>query len=172
MEEPCSSERQEEFRQIEGFENYSVSNLGNVRNDKTGRILKPGLNTQGYFQVDLCKDSKKKTYRINRLVGLAFIDNPDNLKEIDHINQIKTDNRIENLRWCSRSNNQRNRKKWEGTSSKFLGVCWNNQKNKWRACIRLNCKEKHLGYFLTEEEAYEAWLKAVEENNLQEYYGL
>jgi len=162
---------EEEYRQIEGYE-YSISNLGNVRNDKTGRILKVCLNRGGYKFVNLWKNNKYKCHRIHRLIGIAFLPNPDNLEQIDHINQIKDDNRIENLRWCSRENNTRNIKKRDGTTSKYRGICWSNRDNTWIAYININMKHKNLGTFKTEEEAYEAWCKAVIENNLQEFYGL
>jgi hypothetical protein len=162
---------EEEWRVIENYENYSVSNLGNVRNDKTGRILK-GLNSRGYLLVTLCKENKQKTHKIHRLVAIAFLENPENLPEVDHINQIKDDNRVENLRWCSRENNNRNRKKWEGTTSKYLGVSWHNNTNKWSAQITINRKHIYLGSFKIEDEAYEAWRACVVENNLQEFYSL
>ena len=125
---------EEEYRQIEGYE-YSISNFGNVRNDKTGRIMSPRLDTRGYLQCGITKNSKRNHYSIHRLVAIAFLENPDNLLEIDHINQIKTDNRVENLRWCSRSNNCRNRKKQDGCSSNYQGVGWHKQHNKWKFLI-------------------------------------
>jgi hypothetical protein len=143
-----------------------------VRNDKTRRILKPVIHPYGYLTVILYKECKQKRYLIHRLVGLAFLENPDNLTEIDHINLEKTDNKVSNLRWISRENNCRNRKKWEGTSSKYRGVSWHKYTNKWMACISLNGKTKHLGYFETEEQAHKCWYNAVRENNLQEFYGL
>ncbi len=162
----------EEYRKIEGYDNYSVSNRGNVSDDKTGRIMSPSKNQYGYLEVNLHKEGKQKSYLIHRLVGLAFLENPDNLLEIDHINQIKTDNRIENLRWCSRSNKCRNKKKREGTSSQFKGVCWDKKTNKWTAQITLNGTPKYLGRFEIEEEAHTRWCEAVIENNLQDFYGL
>jgi hypothetical protein len=163
---------EEEYRQIEGYDNYSVSNHGNVRNDKTRRILKPVIHPYGYLTVILYKECKQKRYLIHRLVGLAFLENPDNLTEIDHINLEKTDNKVSNLRWISRENNCRNRKKWEGTSSKYIGVSWHKYTNKWMASIKLNKKIKYLGYFEIEEDAHKCWYNAVRENNLQEFYGL
>jgi hypothetical protein len=161
----------EEYRQIEGYDNYSVSNMGNVRNDKTGRIRKPATDRDGYLCVDLWKKCKGKTKRIHRLVAVAFLENPDNLREVDHINRIKTDNQLTNLRLCSHSNNCRNQRKRNGTS-KYFGVHWYKRDKKWRARINLNGKLTHLGYFKTEEEAYSIWCAFVFENNLQDFYGL
>ncbi len=161
----------EEYRKIEGYE-YSISNLGKVRNDKTGRIKKASSNLDGYLLVGLHKEGKKKTHRIHRLIAIAFLENPDNLPDVDHINQIKSDNRIENLRWCSCSNNMRNIKKKEGCSSNYRGVNWYKKINKWQAQIIINGKKKGLGYYETEEEAYSVWCAFVYENNLQEFYGI
>jgi hypothetical protein len=69
-----------------------VSNVGNVRNRLTGKCLKLGLNHDGYHQVGLTDDCKKcKTLRVHRLVGIAFIDNPNNKKIVDQINNVRTE---------------------------------------------------------------------------------
>lgn len=93
---------------IDGFEgHYQVSVDGEMKSFHNGkeRILKPGKNTNGYLTVDLYKDGKRKTFLVHRLVAQAFIPNPDNLPEVNHINEDKTDNRVENLEWCSRKYN-------------------------------------------------------------------
>jgi hypothetical protein len=95
----------EEFRKIAEFENYSISNLGNVKNNITGRILIPHLNTNGYMALTLVKDRKKYLRYIHRLVAIAFIPNLENKKQVDHINGDKTDNIVENLRWVTVSEN-------------------------------------------------------------------
>lgn len=95
------------WKDIDGYEGlYQVSNLGNVKsltnrsNHKEEKILK--LNTNGkYYLVNICKNTKKKTLLIHRLVAKAFIDNPNNLPQINHINGNKLDNRVENLEWCT-----------------------------------------------------------------------
>ena len=98
----------EEWRDIKGFEGkYMVSNLGRVKSlnyRRTGKekIMKGADNGHGYLFVELCKDGKTKTCRINRLVAQAFLENPQNLPEVNHKNEDKTDNRVENLEWCSK----------------------------------------------------------------------
>lgn len=92
---------------IKGFEGlYEVSNVGLVRSVRSGRILKQRLNRNGYCQVDLCKDGAQKTFRVHRLVAQAFIPNPNNLPEVNHKDECKTNNRIDNLEWCSSSYNK------------------------------------------------------------------
>lgn len=97
---------------------YEVSNLGNVRSlpkmcgfrkDK-GRIVKPFTNNNGYKLVSLSKDKKMKHFQVHRLVANEFIDNPDNKQQVDHINRNRSDNRVENLRWVSASENGNNTK--------------------------------------------------------------
>ena len=96
----------EYWRPISGYEGYEVSNLGRVRSLKFGkiRILKPS-ETKGYFHVALFKDGIRKQFKVHRLVAMAFIPNPNNFPQINHRNEITTDNRVENLEWCNASYN-------------------------------------------------------------------
>lgn len=111
------------WKDIEGFEGlYQVSNytrvrtverivqFGNRKRLVKSIILKQTVNKKsGYVSVMLSKEKVQKRCYVHRLVAQAFIPNPDNLPEIDHINRIKTDNRIENLRWVDRSKQLKNR---------------------------------------------------------------
>ena len=100
----------EEWRDIEGYEEcYQISNLGRVKSLKFNkdRILKPRKDKYGYLQVGLCKDGKVKRYLVHRLVANAFIPNSNNLEDINHINEIKTDNRLSNLEWMTHRDNIR-----------------------------------------------------------------
>ena len=92
----------EEWRDIEGYEGiYQISSYGGVRSFKFNktRILKPGIDTAGYEQVDLYKDRKRDTQRVHRLVAEAFICNPDNLPFINHKDECKTNNIMDYYRY-------------------------------------------------------------------------
>ena len=95
------------WRDIKGYEGkYMVSNLGrvkslNYRNTGKEKIMKGLDNGKGYLFVQLCKDGKVKNCRINRLVAQAFLPNPNNLPEVNHKDKIRTNNKVENLEWCT-----------------------------------------------------------------------
>ena len=146
---------EEEYRVIKGFDNYSVSNFGNVRNNLTGKVLKPGLCTNGYELISLCKDGKKKTYRIHKIVGNIFLDNPHNKRCIDHKDGNKRNNNVNNLRWTTHSENNINQKLNIKNKSNFKGVCFYKQSNKWKAYI----KNHFIGYFDNIEDAIAARVK-------------
>lgn len=96
------------WKDINNYENiYQVSNLGRVRSLRRFRIIKQRLSKSGYLNVTLRKESneKLKGMRVNRLVAAAFIDNKENKPYVNHLNSIKTDNRVENLEWCTQSEN-------------------------------------------------------------------
>ena len=95
------------WKEIEDYgEGYEVSNLGRVRNQKH-KVLKP-YNSNGYQVVSLSYQGKCKKFKVHRLVATAFIPNQDNKKEIDHINTIRDDNKVDNLRWVTTSENAHN----------------------------------------------------------------
>ena len=94
------------WKPIEGYEGlYEVSSLGRVKslgNDKSRKekILKPGM-ARGYLKVGLCRNGKMKFFLVHRLVADAFIPNPMGLPEINHKDEVKTNNIVSNIEWCS-----------------------------------------------------------------------
>lgn len=94
------------WKPIDGYENYNVSNKGNVKNITTGKILKSGDNGKGYKHVMLYdKNHKGKTIMIHRLVAKAFLPNPNNFPQVNHIDENKTNNCVENLEWITSVDN-------------------------------------------------------------------
>jgi len=98
------------FRPIPGFARYEVSTLGEIRNIKTGTILKPQMQSSGYYSnLIRADDGTRKHILVHRAVCLAFKPNPHNHPEVDHINHNRTDNTLGNLRWSSVEDNRRNK---------------------------------------------------------------
>jgi len=95
----------EQYKIIPFAPKYAVSNLGNVMNLKTKKILKNRLKKDGYIDTILINNDSYKSYLLHRLVAICFIDNPFNYKQVNHINGIKTDNNLNNLEWCSHEQN-------------------------------------------------------------------
>lgn len=91
------------WKTIKRKSNYEVNKAGQIRNKKTGRILKNSIRKDGYCQVMLGR--KTIPEYIHRLVAETFIPNPKKLPQVDHINGVKSDNRIENLRWVDATEN-------------------------------------------------------------------
>lgn len=93
------------WEKIAGYENYSVSNLGRIKNLSTGKILKPINSGNGYFRVALYSASKVQLVSVHRLVATAFIPNEKNLPQVNHKNENKADNTADNLEWCTAAYN-------------------------------------------------------------------
>lgn len=102
-----NGKEKEIFREIDGFPDYEVSNLGRVRSFKGRypRILKPRKNRCGYLCVNLYTDRKRVMKTIHRLVAEAFVPNPENKPEVNHIDEDKKNNVAENLEWVTRREN-------------------------------------------------------------------
>lgn len=94
------------MRDIKGYEGlYAVTSCGRVWSYRSKKFLKPGYDGKGYLHVSMCKNGEKKTLKIHRLVAETYIPNPDNLETIDHIDNNKQNNCINNLRWMTAMDN-------------------------------------------------------------------
>lgn len=164
----------ETWTDIEGLlGRYKVSSLGRVLSFiryKEGRILAQRVSNDGYLFIGLYDGDKQKTYLIHRLIAIHFIDNPEGLLQVNHINGDRRDNRLENLEWCSIRENLCHRSKRKSKSSKYTGVAWNKHSKKWNATIHINKKLCNLGYYENEEDAYNARVKFEIDNNIQNKY--
>ena len=124
--------------EIKNFSNYLIYEDGRVFSKKRNMFLKHMKNHSGYYFIDL---PKKKGQLIHRLVAEHYISNPDNKPLVDHINRIKTDNRIENLRWATVSENNTNIGMKSNNKSGFKWISYDNHSDKWRFSRKL-CKVK------------------------------
>lgn len=167
---------QEIWKDISGLEGrYQISDLGRVKSlsrvvdngyrkrTVRERILIPIL-TYEYFRVNIIQDGKKKSPKIHKLVAQMFLGHtPCGMKQVvDHINGIKTDNRVVNLRLVNMRENSSNRT--TKVSSKYVGVSWSKKQQKWRSRIYIDGKHIRLGEFKNEMEAaiaYQNKLKTI-----------
>jgi hypothetical protein len=145
----------EEYRIINNFENYEVSNLGNVRNIKTKKILKTDIKN-GYKYITLMKDLKNCKNYNHRLVALTFIDNPENKLHVDHIDNDRLNNNVINLRFATSQENNRNSLISSRNTSGYKGVSFHKKTQKWWARIMIDGIEISLGLFNNIEEARQA----------------
>jgi len=150
----------EEYRDINDFPNYQVSNLGNVRNKTRGNVLKPKTKIKnkitGYGCYEVCitnTEGKQKNRPIHRLVATEFLPNPENKTDVDHIDRDTTNNSLSNLRWATRTENNLNTKVRSDNVSGHKGIYWIENRQKWRAEICINKKSILIGSYNTIEEA-------------------
>ena len=148
-----------EWKIIKESPEWQCNSLGEVMRIKTGRIMKPCIDTKGYKQVVL----RGKHHLVHRLIGIYFIENLKNLPCIDHIDGCPLNNEIMNLRWVSIQENSQNRKINRNNTTGYAGVVRSNKK--FTAYIRVN-KRIHIGQYLTAVEASEARKQYIIENNL------
>lgn len=132
---------------------YDVSDIGRIRNRNTGYVLKLQTGGDGYLGWSCHHNGKRITTKVHRAVAIAFIANPDEYDTVDHKNQNNTDNRVTNLRWASRSMQERN-KSIRGEIP-FKGVSKTGEK--FMARIVINGKKVYIGTFVSPDLASQAY---------------
>ena len=151
-----------DWKWIDGYEDmYKIYKNSDIESYKKSKpiILKTEISNCGYKRVQLSKNGEKKKFSIHRLLAIHFIDNPNEYPVVDHIDIDKQNNNLENLRWVTRSFNNRNKKN--------IGECMRGvRKNgkRFEAHITIKGKYKYLGRFDTELEANQAYM--IEYNKL------
>tara|TARA_R110000751_G_scaffold147276_1_gene251847 strand:- start:626 stop:1198 length:573 start_codon:yes stop_codon:yes gene_type:complete len=175
--------QKEEFRDIPNYEGfYQVSNLGRVKSLKRSRIdsigrkqqtkeifLKPRQDKDGYLIVSLCSLSNKKTKSVHQLVAITFLNhtpNGINGLVVDHRDNNKLNNNINNLRLTTQRDNT---SKDKIGASGLVGVCWHKATCKWLTQIIINTNRIHLGLFVSKLDASKMYQKAL--LNLDKYNG-
>lgn len=161
----------EEFRTISDFPDYEISNFGRVRSNRINRprMMKPIVTDSGYLYAGLLSpEGKYCNKRIHVLLVNAFILDGyvDKGYVADHINNIKTDNRLENLQVISKREN--NSKDKLGGTSEYIGVSWNKILKKWQVSISINSKQIGLGIYRNEKVAAALYQHALEQIEKQQ----
>lgn len=149
--------------EIEGYENYLIYEDGRVYTKKYNRFLTQRNHNKGYYEIKLSKNGKEKIFKLHRLIALHYIPNPENKPCIDHINRDRKDNRIENLRWATCSENQQNTIVRASNKLGIKNIHYDKIHNKYKYKKILN-KKLEVKYFKTLEEAIE-YKRVFELNN-------
>jgi hypothetical protein len=150
------------FKEVVGYRNYEASNLGRIISKNKGgeyRLLNQHLDVSGYFTVGLIDNNGKlRSRKVHQIVAVCFLDHIPNGHSlvVDHINNVKSDNRVENLQLISARKNSTKDK-----SNPFTGVTLDRNSNRYRARIHINGRRVHLGMFDTPEEAHGKYLEAL-----------
>ena len=135
------------MKDIKNYEGlYAVTSCGKVWSYKYKKFLKPASDKKGYFKVVLYKNGKCKNYKIHRLVAEAYIPNPDNLPQVDHIDNDKTHNYINNLQWITNRNNVRKGRNKPILQYDLNGNYINEYKSFADAALELNCDYTLISY--------------------------
>ena len=164
----------ENWKDIKGYEGkYQVSDLGRVKSVKFDKekILSKTKSSGGYLKVSLCKDGKSKTKIVHSLVAQSFLNHKSNIYiVVDHINNVKTDNRLSNLQIISQRENSTKDK--NNKYSNYAGVTWHKNDKKWQSSIIVDGNQVYLGYFKSEERASIAYDFALTQLDKLKQYSL
>ena len=140
------------MKEINNYTNYLIYRDGRVWSKNSNRFLKAPVNSSGYLNINLYKDKVNETCSIHRLVAEHYIPNPDKLPQVDHRYRDKTDNRVENLSWVTRSENGQNKGIQKNNTSGHKNISYNKKRNTYRYRKMFN-KVRHEKFFRTLNDA-------------------
>ena len=138
--------------EIVDYPNYLIYPDGRVYSKKRDKFLKHLLGNHGYYYVSLRYPGKRKQYTVHRLVAMHYIPNHENKSEVDHINRNKLDNRVENLRWATHTENMNNKGQNKSNTSGHKYISYDKYYHKWRFQKNINKKMKVI-FFKTKTDA-------------------
>jgi len=173
--EPLVSFEGEEWKTVENYPDYMISNFGRVYSYRksrgyNGKFLKQN-NCGGYLNVGLYGDNNKmNTVLVHLLVANSFVPKIEGKELVNHIDGDKSNAHYLNLEWVDNRENLSHAFLTKNVASKYTGVHLRKDLNKWIAAIRINKKLKHLGVFLNEEDAAQAYKDALIEYGLTNKY--
>ncbi len=155
---------------------YQISNYGRVKSlsrqlknrfgyyNSKEKILKSNIGYGGYKFQKLCKNGIESTFAIHRLVALHFLSRDIHRDIVNHKDLNKTNNHVDNLEWCTCRENVHHYEMNSNRSSKYIGVSFDKNRNKWTAKIKINRKTLNLGRFNSEIEANNAYVEYFNKN--------
>lgn len=161
------------WKDIIGYEGlYQVSNFGRVKSMHKAKhiIVKISKNNNGYMCFNLNKNNRHKHARLHRIIAQAFIPNPENKSQVNHIDGDKLNNSIDNLEWVNNRENLTHFKSKINKSSKYTGVSYNKVNNNYFSCIQINGKTKYLGSYKTDILAHKAYIGALNKYEVENKY--
>ena len=160
---------EEIWKDIDGYDGYyQISNLGRVKSlrGRNQRILKQNKTKLGYMGISSSFNGSLKYFLVHRLVAIAFIRCKHEDYEVNHIDEDKANNFVENLEWVSHRRNI-NKSKNKRSKSKYPGVKFDERYNKWHSYCQINGRKKYLGSFDCEINAGNAYFNFCKDNNLK-----
>jgi hypothetical protein len=158
---------QTNYKAIPGFPNYETNQIGQIRRIGSEFHLATSTNSGGYLQMRVDGQS----LRPHRAVALTFLGVPqDPTLVVNHKDADRKNNHVSNLEWISNRENVSAGYLLKPKSSKYIGVCWNKSRVKWTASAKIDGRKKFFGYFVSEEEAREAYLKGIADNGVTNKY--
>ena len=151
----------EEWKDIDGYENYQVSNFGNIKNKKTNRLLSLRIKKNNYMDCSLYKNGIAKKHSIHRLVAITFIPNPNNLPIINHIDCNPLNNNVSNLEWCDYSHNAKH-----AYENNLIKVKRGKEHSMFGKTGK-ECSSSEVVYCLNTKEKFDSMTQAAQSANLR-----